>query len=306
MGWLSRKSATGALRLAVRKLREFAYSHQPTGTKRRLASSRPRIGLALGGGFARGVAHIGVLKALVENEIPIDAIAGASAGSVIGAVFASGATLEEMIGDARNVRWRSLARWTLTRMGLATNERMESMLRNLLHCSRFEELTIPLAVVATDISTGEPVIFRKGELIPALRASCSVPGLFTPVNHEGRLLVDGSILWSVPTPALRDFAVDRIIAVQLDTNGQPFAPTNMFQVVGQSFHIAQSLNEGAWRDRSDVVIEADVTKFDWDDFEHADELVRLGERAVLKALPAIRQLFETQPLGQVPRPVPAR
>lgn len=139
------------------------------------------------------MAHIGVLKVLEENSIPVDALAGVSAGGIAAAAFASGCSIEEMIEDARKVRWRQFARWTLPRLGFATNERLEVMLREMLHCTTFEELSIPLAVVATDISTGEPVVFRRGDLAPAIRASSAVPGLFAPVEHEGRPLVDGSI-----------------------------------------------------------------------------------------------------------------
>jgi len=301
-----------ALLSALRGLRDFAYSRPSSFGSPRSLRARPRIGIALGGGFARGLAHIGVLKVLIRNGIPIDAMAGTSAGSVVAAGFASGLTIEELIEQAHKIRWNGFARWTVARLGLATNERMGTALRRVLRCTRFEDLRIPLAVVATDISTGEPVTFRRGDLIPVLRASCSFPGLFTPVEYEGRTLVDGAIVGSVPALALREFGVDKIIAVHLKANGR-HSPTNIFQVIGQSFRIAEAVNQAAWREHCDLVIEpdvtefkSDVTEFKWDDFERADELIRAGERAALKALPALRALLEPQLQLAVALPIAAR
>ena len=179
------------LHSAVRGLRRFAYSRPASGGPSLAPGKRPRVGLALGGGFARGVAHVGVLKVLVENGIPIAALAGTSAGSVAAAAFASGCSIEEMIAAARALRWNRFARWTIPRLGFATNERMASLLSGMLRCRTFEQLKIPLAVVAADITTGEATTFREGNLILPVRASCCFPGLFTPVEHRGRLLVMG-------------------------------------------------------------------------------------------------------------------
>ncbi len=298
-----------ALKWAVKGLREFAYATPlsvPRSSRFLKDSGRPRIGLALGGGFARGLAHVGVLKVLVENQIPIDALAGTSVGSVVAAAYASGCTLDEMLRDARATRWRDFARWTLPRLGFATNVPMETMLHRVLRCSRFEELSIPLAIVSTDVSTGEAVIFREGDLFPPLRASCSFPGLFVPVKYRNRLLVDGAIVGSVPVAALREMGMDVTIGVYLKTGDPLHTPTNIFQVVGQAFHIASSAGETAWRKACDVVIEPDVGRFRWDDFGHVDELILIGERAAGQALPAIQALLQPGALLAIPRPVPAR
>ena len=281
-----------ALRSGVRSLRAFAYSPRPRERATQPASTRPRIGLALGGGFARGMAHIGVIKVLVENAIPIDALAGVSVGSIIAAALATGATPEQMAAEARRIRWSSFARWTVARLGLASNAKMDTMLRTLLQCSTFEELKKPLAVVAADISTGETVVFRDGDLISPLRASCSFPGLFTPVAYQGRLLVDGAIVGSVPTGALASLGVERIIGVHLKTNGPSNVPTNIFQVVGQAFQIAEHQSTRAWRQDCDVVIEPAVTEFAWDDFGRVDEMILAGERAARELIPAVRRLLE--------------
>src|SRR3954469_15710454 len=173
----------------VRSVRAFGRSisglpSSPT------ASSIPSIGLALGGGFARGIVHIGVLKVLEEENIPISYIAGTSVGALIGAAYCSGVTTEELDSVATRVRFRDLARWTLSRYGFATNHRMIGFLNKLLKVKTFEELRIPLAVTATDFNTGEGVIFRTGSLVDPVRASCAYPGVFLPVTIDGRMLVD--------------------------------------------------------------------------------------------------------------------
>jgi NTE family protein len=288
-----------ALRSGVSSLREFAYApSEPDDRNVPPAPERPIIGLALGGGFARGIAHLGVLKVLLENHIPIDALAGVSAGSIAAAGLASGATLEEMVEAARRTRWKSFARWTVDRRGLATNGRMEGMLRKLLRCSTFEELKKPLAVVATDIVTGEGVVFDRGELIPPLRGSCAFPGLFTPVAHQGRLLVDGAISGPVPATALRGLGVDAVIGVHFTNNGSDQVPSNIFQVLSQAFQITESRVRGTWRKECDVVIEPDMSAFAWDDFDRVDDMMAAGERAAWQALPDLLAL-----LAPVPEPL---
>jgi len=280
-----------ALRWAATELRKFAHARPTPGPEP--ISFQPRLGLALGGGFARGVAHIGVLKVLAANHIPIHAVAGCSVGSIVGAAWAGGASPEEMTAHARTIRWKAFARWTINRLGLATNERMDEMLRRMLSCTTFEQLSIPLAVIATDISTGEPVVFRRGDLINPVRASCSFPGLFTPVEYQGRLLVDGAIVGGVPVAPLRELGLDKIIAVSLKMGEPSRIPTNLFQVIGQAFQIALSHNATTWSRFCDVVIEPDVSEFQWDDFQRVHELVSAGERAALEALPSIRALFDS-------------
>src|SRR6266852_386399 len=139
----------------------------------------PRIGLALGGGFARGIAHVGVLRALEKNNIPISAVSGVSAGAIVAAALASGSTSHDIERVALAMKFRDVARWTLNLMGLAGSDRMIAFLARLLKENRFEEMRIPLAIVATDLITGRPMTFHgKGDVIVPVRASCSYPGLF--------------------------------------------------------------------------------------------------------------------------------
>ena len=152
---------------------------------------RPRVGLALSGGVARGMAHIGVLKVLEENGIPVDYIAGTSAGSLVAAAYAAGMTVDELTKLSRSLRWKDVGRVTISRLGVQSNARMEEFARALLPVKRFEELRIPLAIVATDLKTGSAVIITEGDVAFAIRASCALPGWYVPVTDEhGRQLVD--------------------------------------------------------------------------------------------------------------------
>ena len=190
---------------------------------------------------------------------------------------------------ARSLRWNKFARWTIPRLGFATNERMDLLLSKLLHCRTFEQLKLPLAVVAGDIRIGEAVTFREGDLIMPVRASCSFPGLFVPIEYKGRLLVDGVVVESVPVAALR--GMDVVVAVNVQNKGFIERPSSLFEVVGESFRIAQNLNQSNWRDHCDLVIEPMIEDFHWDEFGRADELIAAGEMAAWKALPALRNLL---------------
>lgn len=256
-------------------------------------SGKPVVGLALGGGFARGLAHIGVLKVLEENHIPIHAIAGSSVGSIIGSVYASGASLDEMAEQAASVHFHDFARWTISRLALASNARMEGFLRHGLKKTRFEELRIPMAVVATDVSNGEQVVFRSGDLVEPIRASCAYPGLFLPVKIDGRTLIDGGFSCSVPVGPLAEMGATHIIAVHLVCHPFPSPlPTNLFQMVGQCFAILHSRTPDDWRDAAQCVIEPPVAGYAWDAFESAPKLIAAGEQASRAMLPKIQSWFQ--------------
>ena len=269
-----------------------------SGHEHAAPAESPAIGLALGGGFARGIVHVGILKVLEEENIPVRFIAGTSVGALIGAAYCSGVTPAELEGIASRVRFRDLARWTLSRYGFATNQRMVSFLNRILKVKTFEELRIPLAITATDFATGEGVVFRSGPLADAVRASCAYPGVFLPVSVNGRLLVDGMLAHSLPSQPVRDMGADRVIAVNLkSTWNSAEGPRHIFDVIGQCFAIAQNMNSAAARDCADLVIEPDVTGFRYDAFEQSAELVKIGEASARAALPEIRKWIE-QPVAQ--------
>jgi len=278
-----RKRPMRWLRKALGKVRSFAFGRHPRPTDR-----PPRVGLALGGGFARGIAHIGVLKALEEGGIRVDAIAGTSVGALIATAFASGAPLAEMEKHAAETQFKDFGRWTLSWMGLASNERLESYLHRFCVARDFEELKTPLAIAATDLSTGEPVHFTKGEIAPALRASCAYPGLFLPVEHQGRILVDGFLAAPVPVSAVQLLGAEFVIAVFLDSSPPDEKPASMLDVIGRSFAIMQRHANKSWQRKADVVIQPDVAHFAWDDFARTPDLIAAGYAAATAALPKIR------------------
>ena len=276
----------------------------------------PAIGVALGGGFARGIAHIGVLKVLEEEGIPVRMVAGTSVGAIMGAAYCSGLTIEELEALAHKVRFTNFARWTLSRYGFATTDRMISFLNRTLKVQTFEELRVPLAVTATDFSTGGGAVFTSGPIIDPVRASCAYPGMFLPVEIDGRCLVDGMLSYPVPSRPLRDMGADRVLAVHLKGQwSKSCAPRHFFDVIGQSFAIAQDMMSPTWRNAADLLIEPDVAGFDYDDFKRAGELIRVGEQAMRAAMPEVRKWLQVpaqaalplqaSPLLGSPAPMPA-
>jgi NTE family protein len=292
-------SGAGDVGSAVKRLGNIIRSVQAFGRElsRKAVPAAPNpepvLGLALGGGFARGIAHIGVLKVLEEERIPVRVVAGTSVGALIGASYCSGLSPAELEDVAHSVRFATFARWTLSRFGFATNDRMITFLTRTLKCKTFEDLRIPLGVTATDFNTGEGVVFHSGSIIEPVRASCAYPGMFLPINIRGRFLVDGMLSHPVPTRPLRDMGADKVLAVHLKgtwSNGG--APRHLFDVIGQSFAIAQDAMADVWRSAADLVIEPDVAGFAYDDFKRADDLIRVGELAMRAALPTVRKWFE--------------
>ena len=300
--------AMKGLRKIVRSVREMGRGMSRVPSL--VAPQKPlTIGLALGGGFARGIVHVGILKALEAEKIPVSFIAGTSVGALIGAAYCSGVTPDELEGIAARVRFRDLARWTLSRYGFATNQRMISFLNNILKVKTFEELRMPLAITATDFASGEGVVFRTGPLADPVRASCAYPGVFLPVMVNGRLLVDGMLAHSLPTKPVREMGADRVIAVSLRSRwADGDGPKHIFDVIGQCFSIAQDMSCTHSKQCADLVIEPDVTGYRYDDFERSSELVALGESVTCAAIPEIRKWLEpatTAIPGKLPVPQPA-
>jgi NTE family protein len=267
---------------AMRGLRTFAYGAE---------GERPKVGLALGGGFARGIAHIGVLRVLEEHEIPVDFIAGTSVGALIAAGYASGTHLEEMARQGSGTRFRDFGRWTLSRMGMASNDRLEDFLHRFSTAKLFNEMKIPLCIVATDLLKGESVHFREGEIGPALRASCAYPGLFLPVEHQGHFLVDGFLTEQVPAPAAREMGADVVISVHLEPGLLDSKPRNTIEVISRSFSIIQTVVSQPWRTMTDVLIEPNVHHVLWDEFVKTPQLIAAGEDATHAAMPRIKELL---------------
>ncbi|MGH9880678.1 MAG: patatin-like phospholipase family protein, partial [Pyrinomonadaceae bacterium] len=244
----------------------------------------------------RGIAHVGVMRALIEHEIPIDCIAGTSAGSLVGGAIASGMPLKELETLAKGLRWRDVGRMTMSRLGVQSNERLEQLLRERLPITRFEQLPIRFAAVATDLHSGEAVVMRDtGDIAFAIRASCAIPGWYVPVTDEsGRQLVDGGLVANVPANVARALGAEIVIAVDVNAEGARFLGPSLsiIGVVLQSMLLVQrtvSLHE---LKQADVVIKPHVGHIRWDEMARAEELLAAGYEAAVEMIPEIKKLIE--------------
>jgi NTE family protein len=243
---------------------------------------------------ARGNAHVGVLRVLEENNIPIDYIAGTSAGSLVAAAYAAGMTVDEIAELGRKMRWRDLGRVTLSRLGVQSNARMEEYARALLPVKRFEELRIPLAIVATDLKSGSAVIITEGDVAFAIRASCALPGWYVPVVDEhGRQLVDGGLVGNIPTGAVRSLGADIVIAVDVNSEGAKFIgpPHSIIGVLLQSIMVVQRTAAIHQLHDADVVISPKTGHIRWDEMGRVNELIALGEQAARPTIERIKRLI---------------
>ena len=265
--------------------------------------SSPKIGLALSGGAARGMAHVGVLRALVEHGIRIDCIAGTSAGSIVGGAFAAGMSVDEIADFGRKLRWRHVGRITLSRLGVQTNARLEHFMRARLPITKFEDLPVPFAAVATDLKTGEAVVMKdEGDVPFAIRASCTIPGWYVPVpDREGRQLVDGGLVAVIPSAVTRALGADIVISVDVNSAGATFLPGflsssgSLFGVLLQSMMLVQKSVSRQHCDLSDLVITPKIGHIRWDQVRRADELMAAGYEAGLESLPKVRALIDSRP-----------
>ncbi len=233
------------------------------------------------------MAHVGVLKVLEQEKIPIDFIAGTSVGAMAGAFYCSGMSAGELEEMARAVRFRDFARWTLSRYGFCSNDRMVRFFARILKPKTFAELKIPLAIVATDFRTGEAMVFTEGALVDPIRASCAYPGMFLPVEIEGRQYIDGMLAYAVPTTPLRQMGAERVLGVHLSAywaNGP--APRHVFEVIGQCLSIAQAKLYDTWKKDADIILEPDVSAYSYDCFDRVQELIECGEQAMRKRIAA--------------------
>jgi NTE family protein len=278
----------------VRSMRAFSRElKKPLASPLASQPKRLTLGVALGGGFARGIAHIGVLKVLEEENIPVDYVAGTSVGAIIGATYCCGMTAAELAEMAGTLRLADFARLTLSRYGFYNSDRMLRLFSRVLKCHTFEELKIPLAITTTEYRTGEAVVFTEGMLADPIRASCAYPGMFAPVEIDGRSYIDGMLAYGVPTTPLRKMGAERVIGIYLSAhwnNARP--PRHAFEVIGQCFSIAQSKLRESWMKDANLVIEPNVAGFAYDCFERAPELIAAGEATMRAALPQVREILK--------------
>lgn len=251
----------------------------------------PKVGLALSGGAARGLAHVGVLKVFEEYKIPVSYIAATSVGSIIGAAYACKVSAADMIKIAESIRWKDLGSLSFRLMGLSDSSRMEKFLADILPCARFEDLSIPLEVTATNLLTGELIIFRSGDLYRAIRSSCALPWVYAPVDVNGTLVADGGLTMSIPCRVVRQMGADIVIAIDIRGNLSTKAPRNMFQVVMQAMAILGYGMRDYQLQEADLVIAPNVNDIGWDELSKAKEAIAAGEREARIKLPELLQII---------------
>jgi NTE family protein len=258
---------------------------------------RPVVGLALGGGMARGTSHIGVLRVLERHGIPIDIIAGTSVGSLIGGAYASGLTPDQIEELTKTIRWSDLGRVTVSKLGFYSNARTEEYIRARFPVHEFEKLRLPFGAVAADIQTGKMVVFTEGNLPLAIRASCAMPVFYTPVEVNGRLMVDGGVVGHLPASVARMMGADIVIAVDVNSQHRPIAPpTNMFTVMAQSLSVMGRHTVSYLYQDADVVIIPKIGHIRPDDLRKAPEMIAAGEEATEGLIRKIRgKLMQERP-----------
>jgi NTE family protein len=254
---------------------------------------RKKIGLALSGGAARGFAHLGVLRVLAAHGIPIDFIAGTSAGSFAGAAFACGLTADEIISFARRISWYNMTGFSFSPKGILSNAAMGNFIKLNFPFKTFEDLPIPFAAVACDLETGDEVVLKEGDLPFAVRASCAIPGVFVPLEDErGRKLIDGGVVAPVPTKAVRKLGAEIVIAVDVISSGATYwgNPSTLLGVFFQSALMLLRTASKAHHYRADVVIIPEISHLRPDEIGKMDEFIEAGEAAALEKIEEIKKL----------------
>ena len=247
-----------------------------------------KVGLALGGGAAKGFAHIGVIKMLEANGIRVDAVAGTSAGSVVGALYASGMDPFAMQRKAVALDESSIRDVRLFSGGLVQGQALQDYVNAQVDGTPIDRFPRPFAAVSTRLETGERAVFVRGNTGQAVRASSSIPGVFEPVVIGGKHYVDGGVVSPVPVDAARQLGADFVIAVDISTKARGTAPSDMLGIVNQSIAIMGQRAGAEELARADVVIRPEVNDIGPADFEQRSAAILAGERAALAALPAIR------------------
>lgn len=254
---------------------------------------RPKIGLALGSGGARGLSLIGIIKILEKNQIPIDLIAGTSIGAMIGGFYASGISVPDMEKIALETNWKLILSLIDPKLkeGLIGGDKVRGYIQKYLSQTKIEDCRIPFTAVATDFETGEPVAISKGDLTSAIRASISIPIVFKPVRLEGRMLVDGGLCEPIPVGTAKRMGADIVIAVNLD-NREATAPSlGLYNMADNSLGIMK--HHLALKDvqMADVTITPKVYGIRWDKFLNGQDLIAAGEKAAKKAMPDIKNII---------------
>lgn len=253
---------------------------------------KPKVALVLSGGAARGFAHVGVIRALEQEKIPIDLIVGTSVGSLIGAIYASDRNSFELEWTAFQLEKDDLLDYgmftAITGMGLAEGAKLEEFVKAKIPTINIENLKLPFAAVATDLNLGKRVVLTKGSVVKAVHASSAIPGVFEPVQHQGRLLVDGGVTDNIPIDVARQLGADFVIAVDISENVENHNITNLVDVMLQAVNIMFNENVLSHRNNADVLITPAVGKVAMLDFTQKKQCMQAGIEATQKAMPELR------------------
>jgi NTE family protein len=251
------------------------------------------VGLALSGGAVRGIAHIGVLEVLEQEGIPIHSIAGTSAGSIIGALYAAGMPLPDIKRIALKTKWNSIFKLTVPKMGLISSEGIYAFIKDILPVKKFSELKIPFAAVATDLKTGQKVSITTGSIAKAVQASCSLPVIFTPTKVGGKLLVDGGVASQIPVRTARE-ELRASIVIAVDVNYRSLESNrydNLLKIAAHLSMIMAARNAREEEKFADIVIPVNAKGIALYDLAKAQELLRRGRKAAEEKIPAIKALL---------------
>jgi len=258
--------------------------------------NRPKIALVLGGGAARGFAHVGVIRALEQERIPIDLIVGTSVGSLIGAVYAYDLNSFELEWTAFKLEKEHLFDYALLSavmgMGMVKGDKLEEFVKAKVPIKNIEDLKLPFAAVATDLNRGTRVVLDRGPVARAVRASSAIPGVFEPVKHQGRLLVDGGVIDNIPVSVAREKKADIVIAVDIGENVRNFKISNLVDVMLQSVNIMFNENVGFKKKEADILIRPSVGSVAMLDFSKKKEAMRAGIDATRAAMPEIKKAIQ--------------
>lgn len=276
-------------------------ARRPNGSAVRLGRIRAHregtgIVVALGGGFSRGFAHLGVLDVLEQEQIPVSAIVGTSIGALLGAAFADGISPRELCELGRRVRVRDFIRFQHSDRKAEKKDLISQFVGEWFRADGVEDLPIPTAIVTTDLDTGAPHVFSSGPLDVAIRASCAFPGLFKPVEHEGRLLADGCIVAPVPTAIAAQIHGMCVLGVAVNSNSAgAFSSENVLRVrkaLDPGFRrTRRAALEPSWSRHAEVLLEPEVHHIGWNDFSRVDEAFAAGADAMRRALPHVREFL---------------
>jgi NTE family protein len=257
---------------------------------------KPKVALVLGGGAARGFAHIGVIRVLEQEKIPIDLVVGTSVGSLIGAIYAHDRSSFELEWTAFALEKGDIFDYgllnALTGMGAARGEKLESFIKSKVPTANIEDLKIPFAAVATDLNRGGRVVLDKGSVGRAVRASSAIPGVFQPVEHQGKLLVDGGLVDNVPVAVARDKGADIVIAVDIGKQVSNFSIADIIDVMIQSITIMSAENARFKKQEADVLIAPNIGDVGMLDFTQKKRCMQAGIEATQKMIPEIKAAIE--------------